>query len=134
MRKVSDVLMKDKNRNLAALEFLQRNVLNVTDLTRTNKLSEILNSFSGEETDEVFVVKNHKNKDAAGVFVDLERYIKLLKIEEIYEKAMDSHMLEIAKERKDDIADIPLADVLKEDDEIDYKYIYDNIDKIDLED
>ncbi|WP_188733110.1 hypothetical protein [Oceanobacillus neutriphilus] len=126
--------MKDKNRNLAALEFLQRNVLNVTDLTRTNKLSEILNSFSGEETDEVFVVKNHKNKDAAGVFVDLERYIKLLKIEEIYEKAMDSHMLEIAKERKDDIADIPLADVLKEDDEIDYKYIYDNIDKIDLED
>ncbi|GGP08099.1 hypothetical protein GCM10011346_06790 [Oceanobacillus neutriphilus] len=131
---MSDVLMKDKNRNLAALEFLQRNVLNVTDLTRTNKLSEILNSFSGEETDEVFVVKNHKNKDAAGVFVDLERYIKLLKIEEIYEKAMDSHMLEIAKERKDDIADIPLADVLKEDDEIDYKYIYDNIDKIDLED
>lgn len=126
--------MKNKKYDSSKLEFLQQNVLTITDLTRTNKLSEILNTFSGEETDEFFVVQNHKNKDATGVLVDLEHYLKLLKLEELYEQAKDDHMYQIAMERKNDEANIPLEDVLKDDDEIDYKYIYDTVDKIELED
>lgn len=133
MWKVS-VLMKDKKLDSSVLEFLQNNVLTITDLTRTNKLSEILNTFAGEETDEFYVVQNHKNKNATGVLVDLEHYLKLLKMEEMYEQAIDDHMYDVVKERKDDVADIPLEDVLKDDDEIDYKYIYANVDKIELED
>lgn len=116
------------------LEFLQDNVLNITDLTRTNKLSEILNKFAGEETNEVFVVQNHKNKDATGVLVDLEHYMKLLKLKEIIEHAIDEHMDNVTMERKDDISDIPLRTVIKDDDNIDYDYIFNNLDKIELED
>ena len=55
-------------------------------------------------------------------------------MEELYEQAKDDHMYQIAMERKNDEANIPLEDVLKDDDEIDYKYIYDTVDKIELED
>lgn len=116
------------------LDFLQTNVLNITDLTRTNKLSEILNKFSGEETDEIFVVQNHKNKDAMGVLVDLEHYMKLLKMEEILENSIDEYMHKVSMERKDEVADIPLRNVIEGDGDIDFDYILNNLDNIDLED
>ena len=60
------------------LNFVRENVLSITDLTRTNKLSEILNRYAGEETEEVFIIQNNKNRDAIGVLVDLEHYQRLL--------------------------------------------------------
>ncbi len=115
------------------LEFLQKNVLNITDLTRTNKLSEILSKFSGKETDEVFIVQNNKNKTAMGVLVDLEHYMRLLKLEEQVEREIDDDVYELALERKDDEADIPLNEVISDDNDIDYDYIFSNFDDIELE-
>lgn len=133
VKKVSDMAVKNKiNANM--LDFLQKNVFNITDLTRTNKLSEILNKFSGSETDEVFVVQNHKNKDATAVLVDLEHYMKLLQMEEAFEKSIDEYMFQVTTERKDDVADIPLRTVIEGDNDIDVDYIFNNLDEMDLED
>jgi len=118
----------------STFEFLQKNVLSITDLTRTNKLSEILNNFSEAETDEVYVVQNHKNKDATGVLVDLEHYIKLLKLAELIEDSVDEQMLQVVMERRDDQADIPLRGVIKDDEDIDYDDIFNKLNEIDLED
>lgn len=115
------------------LEFLQKNVLNITDLTRTNKLSEVLNKFSGEETDEVFVVQNHKNKEATAALVDLDHYVKLLKLEEIFEQSVDDYMYNVALNRKDDVTDIPLSEVLNDETDIDYDHILSNFEDIELE-
>jgi len=118
----------------STFEFLQKNVLSITDLTRTNKLSEILNNFSEAETDEVYVVQNHKNKDATGVLVDLEHYIKLLKLAELIEDSVDEQMLQVVMERRDDQADIPLRGVIKDYEDIDYDDIFNKLNEIDLED
>jgi hypothetical protein len=96
----------------STLNFLKDNVLGVTDLTRTNKLSEILNSFAGAESDEVYIIQNYKNKDATGVLIDLEHMDRLLAIEEFYEKMVDDYMYQIALERKDEVANIPLESVI----------------------
>jgi hypothetical protein len=130
---VSDVAVKNKISS-STFEFLQKNVLSITDLTRTNKLSEILNNFSEAETDEVYVVQNHKNKDATGVLVDLEHYIKLLKLAELIEDSVDEQMLQVVMERRDDQADIPLRGVIKDDEDIDYDDIFNKLNEIDLED
>lgn len=130
---MSDVAVKNKISS-STFEFLQKNVLSITDLTRTNKLSEILNNFSEAETDEVYVVQNHKNKDATGVLVDLEHYIKLLKLAELIEDSVDEQMLQVVMERRDDQADIPLRGVIKDDEDIDYDDIFNKLNEIDLED
>lgn len=98
------------------LNFVKENVLSITDLTRTNKLSEILNKYAGEETEEVFIIQNNKNRDAIGVLVDLEHYQRLLRIQEAVEQSVDETMYQIAMERINEKADIPLTDVIEEDD------------------
>jgi len=129
---MNDTIGKNKI-DTDTLEFLQKNVLNITDLTRTNKLSEVLNKFAEEETDEVFVVQNHKNKKAAAALVDLKHYRKLLKLEEIVEQSTDEYMYNLALERKKDEADIPLHKVLEDDEDIDYEDILHHFDAIELE-
>lgn len=98
------------------LNFVKENVLSITELTRTNKLSEILNKYAGEETSEVFVVQNNKNRDAVGVLVDLEHYQRLLRIQEVVEQCVDETMYQIAIERINEKADIPLTDVIDSED------------------
>lgn len=103
-----------KRDTLSHLEFLKENVYGITDLTRTNKLSEILNRFSGKETSEIFVVQNAKNKNASAVISDLEYFEHLLDIKGFFEEIVDSYMNQIALERQNDIADIPLNKALEE--------------------
>ncbi len=98
------------------LNFVKENVLSITELTRTNKLSEILNKYAGEETSEVFVVQNNKNRDAVGVLVDLEHYQRLLRVQEAVEQSVDEAMYQIAVERISEKADIPLTDVIDNED------------------
>lgn len=130
--KMNDVIGKN-NVDADTLEFLQKNVLNITDLTRTNKLSEVLNKFAEKETDEIFVVQNHKNKAASAALVDLKHYKKLLKLEEIFEQSIDEYMDHLALERKKDVADIPLRKVLEDDEKMDFEDILQNFDDIELE-
>ncbi|ECO1678063.1 hypothetical protein [Peribacillus frigoritolerans] len=116
----------------STLNFLKDNVLGVTDLTRTNKLSEILNSFAGAESQEVFIIQNHKNKDATGVLIDLEHMDRLLAIEEMYEKMVDDYMYQVALERKDEVADIPFESIITGED-LDVDEILNLVDELELD-
>ena len=106
----------NKKPTSSTFRFLKENVLSVTDLTRTNKLSEILNQYAGEETTEIYVIQNHKNRNAIGVLVDLEHYERLLKIQEAVEQSTDEIMYEITIQRINEKADIPLGKVLDDSD------------------
>ncbi len=114
------------------LEFVEEAILGVTDLTRSKKLSEILDSFSGKVSSHVYVVQN-KNKPSKAVIADLEYFKSLLKYKEAVEESIDEYMYQIALERKDDVVDIPLAQVL-EGEKFDLNEILDLAEKIEVED
>lgn len=98
------------------LDFLRKNVYNVTDITRQKKLSEILDLYSGKVTDEVFVVQNGKKRNAQAVIVDLEYFKELLSIKEEVDQAFDQVLLEEASERINHEANLGLSDVFDEED------------------
>jgi len=114
------------------LEFVQAHVLNVTDLVRTKKLSQILDSYADTKNTEIYIVQNDKRRNAKAVIVDLEYFEELLRYKETVEQVMDEEMVRVAVERKDDVADIPLEQVIGDD------FIFDEInaemDKIELDD
>lgn len=95
------------------LEFIEDYIVSITDLTRSRKLSEILESFSGKICSDIYIVQNNKNKDAKAVIADLEYFKSLLKYKEAVEDAIDQNMYQIVLERQNEVADIPLAQVLE---------------------
>jgi hypothetical protein len=107
MEKVTEV-------NVKTLEFLKEKVLTVSDLTRTKKLAEILNSYADKTSYEIFIVQNSKNKSAQAVISDLEYFQELLRYKEAVDEAIDQVIHEITLERKDDAADIDLLQVIAE--------------------
>ena len=115
------------------LQFVQNHVLSVTDLVRTKKLSEILDSYADTVSDEIFVVQNGKNKNAKAVLSNLEYFQKLLKYQEIVEQAIDLHMLEVTLQRKNDVANLSISEVL-EDEDITWDEVITCMDEIELED
>lgn len=94
------------------LKFVRDNVLNVSDLTRTSKLAEILELYAANTSDELFVVQNTRNKKGRAVIADLQYFEELLHYKEAVDAAMDQIMDQIAVERKDEHADISLAQVI----------------------
>lgn len=102
--------------NVETLKFLKNNVLNVTDLTRNNKLSEILDDFSGGISEEVYVVQNAKKKNANAVLIDLEYFEQLLIFKEILEESLDQSILKEAYNRKNKPATHTISDVFDEND------------------
>ena len=94
------------------LKFLKERVLNIQDITRSKKLTQILDSYAERVSDEVFVIQNDRKKDARAVIADLEYFEELLMYREAVEQAIDDGMDEVARERKDTIADIPLGQVV----------------------
>ncbi len=96
------------------LKFVRDNVLNISDLTRTSKLAEILELYAEKTSDELFVVQNTRNKNGRAVIADLEYFEELLRYKEAVDDALDQVMYQIAVERKDESADIPLAQVIAE--------------------
>src|SRR5690606_18154967 len=98
------------------LDFLRKNVYNVTDITRQKKLSEILDLYSGKVTDEVFVVQNGKKRNAQAVIVDLEYFKELLSIKEEVEQAFDQVLFEEASKRVNHEANLGLSEVFDEED------------------
>ena len=112
--KVSVNLMDIKKSNtLSHLGFLKEHVFGITDITRTNKLSEILNSFSGKETSEIYVIQNAKNKEAAAVLSDVEYFEHLLDIKNVFEEIVDGYMFQVTMERQHDVANIELVQALQ---------------------
>lgn len=98
--------------NSASLRFLRDHVLTVTDIMRTKKLTEILDEYAKGESEDVFVVENTRNKKAKAILLDFEYFERLLKYEESIENAMDEIMYQIALERKDDLAEVDIAQVI----------------------
>ena len=96
------------------LKFVKDNVLNISDLTRTSKLAEILELYADKTSDELFVVQNTRNKNGRAVIADLEFFEELLRYKEAVDDAIDQIMDQIALERKDEQAEIPLAQVISE--------------------
>ena len=94
------------------LKFLKERVLNIQDITRSKKLTQILDSYAERVSDEVFVIQNDRKKDARAVIADLEYFEELLMYREAVEQAIDDGMDEVARERKDTTADIPLDQVV----------------------
>ena len=96
------------------LKFVKDNVLNISDLTRTSKLAEILELYADKTSDELFVVQNTRNKNGRAVIANLEFFEELLSYKEAVDEAIDQTMYQIALERKDEPADIALAQVIAE--------------------
>lgn len=81
------------------LDFIKNNVLSITDLTRTNKLSEILESYANKKSEEIYIVKNNRNRDAQGAIVDVELLTELLAMREAVFAAADTMIERIATDR-----------------------------------
>lgn len=106
--------MSDIKTRSESLRFVQDRVLNITDITRTTKLAEILDEYAKGESEDIFVVQNTRNKDAKGVLVDLEYFERLLRYEEVIEQITDEMMYEVTLSRKDEKADISFSEIIAE--------------------
>lgn len=118
--------------NSDTLKFIKERIVSVTELTRSNKLTEILDSFSDQSSDEVFLVQNVRNRSAQAVLVNFDYFQELLGLKETYEQLMDQVMLEIVEERGEEDEGIPLDKVLK-DSNLDMANIYEIAERFQLE-
>ncbi|OUS75161.1 hypothetical protein B1748_18675 [Paenibacillus sp. MY03] len=99
------------------LAFIKNQVLTVTDITRSTKLTEILDLYAAKlPSEDVFVVQNSRNKDAQAVIADLEYFQELLMYKEAVEQSIDEVMHQLVLERKDKPAEIDLAHVIADQD------------------
>ncbi len=130
----ADVSVNNKKLN-KSLACVKDNILSISELKESSKLSEILNIYTGPISDRFFVIKNNNVKDAVGILLDYERFAYLLKIEEIMEEAIDNHMIKTVYSRKDIIEHeepVPLREVVQDDD-FDFNTLQTNMDLIELE-
>jgi len=96
------------------LRFVKDHVLTVSELTRTNKLAEILERYASRTSDELYVIQNARNKNAKAVLADLEFIEELLAYKEAVDSALDDWAEEVARERKGDEATLSMAQVVDE--------------------
>jgi hypothetical protein len=95
------------------IQFVKESVLSVSDLTRTKKLTEILNSYAESHSRDIYIVQNSKNKQARAAIADLDYLQDLLRYKEAVDAATDEVMYELALERKNDETDVGLEQVIK---------------------
>ena len=112
---------------LDIIHFIQNNVLNVSEVTRTTKLSEILDSYAENKSHEIYVIQNTRNKKSRGVFMDLEYFTELLTIKNLVDQSADDIVEHMALQRvrktadkdlrnvgsKLDLSDRDIADIIK---------------------
>lgn len=126
-------IMESRSITASMLEFIKNNVLSITDLTRSNKLSEILESYANKKSDEIFIVKNNRNRDAQGALIDVELLTELLALRESVFEATDKLIEKIALDRLEtfnpetslshalhqiDVEDIDVEEILRLSDEL----------------
>ena len=114
-----DGLMDRDEKNVQSmvqtLNFLRKNVLNVSDVARTKKLTEILNSFAGTKSEEIFVVQNSKSKDAQGALIDIDYLLELLQYKVLFgetlEETANEMLIQTVQERQGAVATKTLGEV-----------------------
>lgn len=94
-----EVMEHGQSITVSMLNFIKNNVLSITDLTRTNKLSEILESYANKKSEEIFIVNNNRNRDARGAIIDIELLTELLAMRESVFEAADKIIEKVALER-----------------------------------
>lgn len=52
---------------LDLLDPILKNVINVSEVSRTEKLSEILDSYANKQNNDIYTIQNTDNKQARGV-------------------------------------------------------------------
>ncbi len=95
------------------IQFVKESVLSVSDLTRTKKLTKILNSYAESHSRDIYIVQNSKNKQARAAIADLDYLQELLRYKEAVDAATDEIMYEIALERKNDSTELGLEQVIE---------------------
>ena len=103
-----------KDADADTIQFVKESVLTVSELTRTKKLTEILNSYAESHSRDVYIVQNSKNKQARAAIADLDYLQELLRYKEAVDAATEEIMFEIALDRKNDPAEISLEQVIEE--------------------
>lgn len=72
------------------LDFARDHVVNITDITRTKKLSEIMDYLSTQDgKDDVYIIQNSKKKDTAVVLAEVEHYKELLNYKDRFDQLQD---------------------------------------------
>jgi predicted transcriptional regulator len=89
--------------NSSMLDFIKNNVLSITDLTRTNKLSEILESYANKKSEDIYNVKKNRNRDAQCAIVDVELLTELLAMREAVFAEADTMIERIATDRVENV-------------------------------
>lgn len=134
---LSNVEVEDKNlMHSNSLDFIKNNVFGVTELKRGTRFNEILDEYERGNTD-FYIVQSAQQKSKA-VIVNLDHFQELLKakelIEKIYDDLCDEHIYQIALERSNEVADIPLNEALKDEDELDFEEIMAMAERFNAED
>lgn len=117
-----DGLMDRDEKNVQSmvqtLNFLRKNVLNVSDVARTKKLTEILNSFAGTKSEEIFVVQNSKSKDAQGALIDIDYLLELLRYKAMFDDTLEDTanemLIQTVQERQGSVATKTLGEVAEQ--------------------
>ncbi|SFL68317.1 hypothetical protein SAMN03159341_108205 [Paenibacillus sp. 1_12] len=69
------------------LELILKNVITVSEVTRTEKLSEILDSYANKQNNDIYTLQNADNKQARGIVVDLDYFLELIYIKRLVEES-----------------------------------------------
>ncbi|MEK3717052.1 hypothetical protein NSS64_03405 [Paenibacillus sp. FSL H8-0122] len=88
-----------KNITTSMINFAKNNVLSITELTRKNKLSEILETFNDQKSEEIFLVKSGRQRDSMGAIINVEFLTELLQLRDKYYEAMDKAVEATALQR-----------------------------------
>ncbi|WP_151733790.1 hypothetical protein [Paenibacillus tengchongensis] len=91
--------METKQITSSMIEFYKHNVLSITEITRTNKLSEILDSYANKKSGDIYLVQNSRNKDALGAIIDVDLLQELLELRDTISNAADQLVEEMAISR-----------------------------------
>jgi hypothetical protein len=129
---------EDSRSNIDGINFWKKNVMNISEATRQNKLAEILDSFANKESTSVYIIQNSKKKDAAGVISSVgyhllrEKAIKELEDETL---RLSEEILSLkARLRADEpMASFDSALERLQLDEEDLKDIFDNADEVEID-
>ncbi|MEK3725568.1 hypothetical protein [Paenibacillus sp. FSL H8-0034] len=72
---------------LDLLDPILKNVINVSEVSRTEKLSEILDSYANKQNNDIYTIQNTDNKQARGIVVDLDYFLELIYFKRLVEES-----------------------------------------------